>query len=169
MDYEKFLTENEILPIEGNWNHFRINHAKPVDDPDKNEVKAYIENHVANRNGLYIYKNNKGEVLYIGKGKPLKNRLYSHYLESFQLVKGDTKNQLWHKFLFKHQGELDVFWIELETEKDRQIIEKMLDYLLKPLFAEPPPPPPHAKPIMDHPLKPSVLNKDNSKRNSIDY
>jgi len=139
MDYEKFLVENEILPIDcktGKWNHFKVNHLKPKDDISKNQVKTFIESNVANRNGLYIYKNEKGEILYIGKGKPLKNRLYSHYLESFQPVRGDTKDQRWHKFFLKHQGLLDVYWLELEGEKDRQIIEKMLDYLLKPLFNE---------------------------------
>ncbi|CAG9606882.1 GIY-YIG nuclease family protein [Pseudoneobacillus rhizosphaerae] len=169
MNYERFLIENGILPIERNWNHFRINHVKPVDEVAKNQVRGYIENNVANHNGLYIYKNNKGEILYIGKGKPLKNRLYSHFLESFQPVKGDTKDQRWHPFFLKHQGEHDVYWIELETEKDRQIIEKMLEYVLNPLFAKPPPPPPHVLPLMDHPLKPSLVKKENKKQNPTDY
>jgi hypothetical protein len=169
MDYERFLIENGILPIERNWNHFRINHVKPVDEVAKNQVRGYIENNVANHNGLYIYKNNKGEILCIGKGKPLKNRLYSHFLESFQPVKGDTKDQRWHPFFLKHQGELDVYWIELETEKDRQIIEKMLEYVLNPLFAEPPAPPPRVLPLMDHPLKPSLVKKENKKQNRTDY
>lgn len=140
MDYEHFLLENKILPIDceiGRWKQFKINNVSPQDEETKKNVKRYIENNVGNRNGLYIYKSDEGGVLYIGKGKPLKNRLYSHYLESFQPVKGDTKDQRWHKFFLKHQGVVDVFWLELETEKERQLIEKMLDYLLDPLFSKP--------------------------------
>ncbi|WEG11099.1 hypothetical protein PU629_13055 [Pullulanibacillus sp. KACC 23026] len=59
---------------------------------------------------MSVYKNAKKEILYIGKGKPLKKRLYSHYLETFQPVPGDTKDQRWHQFFIKNQGELDVFW-----------------------------------------------------------
>lgn len=105
MDYEKFLIENEILPIDsgdGKWKHFKIKHVIPQNEAEKNNVKACIQNYVANHNGLYVYKNAEKEILYIGKGKPLKNRLYSHYLESFQPVPGDTKDQRWHRFFLKH-------------------------------------------------------------------
>ena len=140
INYEQFLLENKILPIDcenGRWNHFKIDNVSPQGEVTKTTVKRYIENNVGDRNGLYIYKDDKGDVLYIGKGKPLKNRLFSHYLESFQPVKGDSKDQRWHKFFQKHQGTVDVFWLELETEKERQLIEKMLDYLLDPLFSKP--------------------------------
>ena len=138
MHYEQFLIEHEILPIDcekGKWNRFLIHHQSPKDEMSKQEVKRYIGQQVGNRNGLYVYKNEQGEILYIGKGKPLKNRLISHYIESFQPVSGDTKDQRWHKFFSQHQGIMEVWWIELEGEKERQIIEKMLDNLLKPLFS----------------------------------
>jgi hypothetical protein len=127
MDYEKFLIKNKIFPIDsedGKWKHFKIKHVIPQNEVEKNNVKKYIENNVANWNGLYVYKNAEKVILYIGKGKPLKNRLYSHYHESFQTVSGDTKDQRWHKFFLKHQGELDVFWLELETEKIAKLLKK---------------------------------------------
>lgn len=154
MEYEKFLNKNGILPIDsglGKWNHFKIKHAKPKDDVEKNNVKEYIKNKVQNHNGLYVYKNDQQEILYIGKGSPLKNRLYRHYLESIQSIPGHTEK---HKFFMKHQGELDIYWIELETEKDRHIIEMMLDYVLNPLFIKPEPMGHLTKEIPSHPLKP---------------
>ncbi|MEH6954454.1 hypothetical protein [Neobacillus drentensis] len=130
-------------------------------------MKAYIQNYVTNHNGLYVYKNAEKEILYIGKGKPLKNRLYSHYLESFQPVPGDTKDQRWHKFFLKLQGDLDVYWLELETEKDRQIIEKMLDYVLKPLFTEPAET--STAGVSNHTVKPPMASKENENRNITNY
>lgn len=75
-----------------------------------------------------------GQILYVGKAKPLINRLYSHYKESFQEVPGDTKDKRWYRFFNLYQEEFEVYWCELEDEHCRQIVEKMLDVVLKPTF-----------------------------------
>jgi excinuclease UvrABC nuclease subunit len=87
-------------------------------------------------NGLYVYVNSNKEVIYIGKGKPIKNRILSHYDECFKSVRGDTSNQRWHRFFCSNQGELTVCWIKLEDEDNRKIIEQNLTFVLKPKFLE---------------------------------
>jgi hypothetical protein len=130
-----FLKKDGYLPIDTRkWVSFYINHSKPA----KNERKAnkmLIINKVGDSSGVYIYKNNLGKVLYVGKGDPLKHRLYSHYRESFEKVPGDTLDNLWHKFFFFHKGKLRVYCKIVEGEKERRIIEQMLAYVLNPQFA----------------------------------
>ena len=67
---------------------------------------------------------------------PISGRLVSHYRESFQEVPGDTKNKKWHRFFMEHQGEMTVYWKELEGEDNRRVVELMLDCVLQPAFRE---------------------------------
>ncbi|WCN36479.1 GIY-YIG nuclease family protein [Aneurinibacillus uraniidurans] len=136
-EFEQFLIDNKFLPLnkgEKRWCSFKIEHKEPKNNNELVSTKNYIRNEVSNKNGLYIYKNSMGQILYVGKAKPLINRLYSHYKESFQEVLGDTKDKRWHRFFYLYQGELEVYWCELEDEHCRQIVEKMLDVVLKPIF-----------------------------------
>lgn len=132
----EFLVDNNFYPIEDKWNHFSIIHKVPIDEAEKQKVKTLIENHVGKKNGIYVYKDLSGNLLYIGKAKSLRNRLFSHYRECYETVPGDTKDNRWHRFFLHHQGELTIYWIEIEDEKPRRIIEEMLDYLLEPKFNE---------------------------------
>lgn len=130
-----FLTQHGFLPIDkGAWNRFEIIHKKPESVMERNEINDYIAGKVKEANGLYVYTKPDGEVLYIGKAKPLKGRLQSHYRESFEEVPGDTKDKRWHRFFLTHQGKLLVYWREVEDEGARAIIEKMLTYVSPPLF-----------------------------------
>ena len=66
----------------------------------------------------------------------MKDRIYSHYRESIEVVGGDTKNKRWHQF-FSHEknlGELDIYYIEINEENDRQVIEKIIAGITKPTF-----------------------------------
>lgn len=51
-------------------------------------------------------------------------------------MSGDTKWKTWHKFfsLKKNIGLIKIFWKEVSEEPERQILEKMLDYVLNPEF-----------------------------------
>jgi hypothetical protein len=73
----------------------------------------------------YLYER-KGEVLYIGKGKPIFNRVKSHYIESYREVGGDTKDKKWHRFFSKYNGPITVYISEIEREVDRRIVEMIL-------------------------------------------
>jgi hypothetical protein len=135
-EYIDFLQRISFYPIESTWNTFTIEHKLPLDQDEKGEVEAYIKSQSGRKNGLYIYKCKDDACLYIGKGKPISGRLVSHYRESFQEVPGDTKDKKWHRFFSKQQGNLHVYWKELEGEENRKIVESMLDYVLKPAFRE---------------------------------
>lgn len=128
-----FLNDAGLLPF-NMWHRFQISHQASSDTREENTVQQWIYREVSDANGLYVYSTLAGQVVYVGKGKPLKNRLWSHYLESFQVVKGDTKNNRWHRFFSSHQGELIVHWIELEDEDNRKMIEQMLTMQLNPAF-----------------------------------
>lgn len=128
----KFLKEANCFPIE-KWDSFEIIHLAPKNNLERNDCYKYIKSKVQNKNGLYIYKKDD-RIIYIGKGKPLYNRLKNHYQSSFEEVSGDTKDKIWHKFFKKYRGKLKVYWKEQEDERIRQIIEKMLDCCLNPEF-----------------------------------
>jgi hypothetical protein len=132
-----FLEENQLYPVnEYTWNAFEIVHEKPKTEKERQDVKKLIDIQVGKKNGLYAYKDMNDNVLYIGKAKPLRIRLLSHYRESFEEVPGDTKDKRWHRFFSSKQGKLKVFWIEVEGEESRRIVEQMLDFVIKPKFRE---------------------------------
>jgi excinuclease UvrABC nuclease subunit len=129
-----FLEEEKILPIsEETWRKFIINHCVPTDEQMKKLQYSFIKRQVRDKAGLYIYMKN-GICLYVGKAKLLYDRLKSHYIESFSPVPGDTKDMRWHRFFSQHQGELEIYWLEFETEEERQLIEMLLTKLLQPTF-----------------------------------
>ena len=128
---KKFLEDNNFLPISRpHWEFFVLSHG---DRSKKERNIKKIKGNVKKKRGLYAYKKD-GKLLYVGKAKSLFGRIKSHYIESFEEVKGDTKEKsryganLWHRFFEKHSGEVEIYWQELEDEKERQIIEKMIQY-----------------------------------------
>jgi hypothetical protein len=100
----------------------------------KEKIQPEIKKTFEDVEGLYVYL--KGDkILYVGKGKPIWARVWSHFRESFEVVGGD-RLKIWHQF-FKnktHCGEVRVYWKELKDEKMRIIVEKMLAYVLNPEF-----------------------------------
>jgi len=127
---EEFLEDNDLLPI-SSWHSFEIIHRDILTEDLKELDK--IKDIVSGKNGLYIYEKD-GTILYIGKGKPLFDRIKNHYISSYQEVSGDTKDKKWHRFFSANQGKLRIYWRELEDEETRQVIEKMLSYILTPVF-----------------------------------
>ena len=73
--------------------------------------------------------------MYIGKGKPIFNRVKSHYIESYREVGGDTEDNRWHRFFSTYNGPITVYVSEIEREADRKIIEMILQEFHKPVFA----------------------------------
>jgi excinuclease UvrABC nuclease subunit len=129
--FEVFLGQNNYLPL-SLWGRFTLNHGKFDKDYEKT-----IKNIVDNKSGLYIYRK-KDRVLYVGKAKLLSDRIRSHFHESYREVSGDTKYKTWHKFFSnkKNIGQIEVLYKEVEGEQERQILEKILDYVLCPEFKE---------------------------------
>ena len=144
IDYSEFLNKLKILDYKKEpWNNFKIPHGLSVSEKKdfwRRKIKETIGKEI---NGIYLYEKG-GKVLYIGKGKPICNRVYKHFRESFEKVSGDTKYNRWHQFFSnkKNTGELTVYWIEINagneenSELDRQIIEKIYTKIYKPKFDE---------------------------------
>jgi excinuclease UvrABC nuclease subunit len=127
--FKSFLSQNKFLPF-SLWDSFILNHGKANKDCEKT-----IKNIVGNMSGLYIYKK-EDRILYVGKAKLLSDRIRSHFYESYRDVSGDTKYKTWHNFFSDKNniGHIEVLYKEVGREKERQILEKMLDYVLCPEF-----------------------------------
>ena len=128
LNYQKILTQVGILPLPKHsmtkWKNIKITHGK---ENCKKETRKSIKNQLSNINGIYLYKTEE-IIIYVGKGKPISSRIYSHYRESFEDVPGDTKTKRWRRF-FSDQSNIDsleVYFFELEEEDDRVIFEKIL-------------------------------------------
>lgn len=131
--FESFLRKHNFLPPR-HWNRFELKHGKGS-VAEKEATLKKIRGEVDKKSGLYIYKKGS-KTLYAGKAKSLFDRIKSHYRESYEKVPGDTKDNLWHRFFSDKDnvGTVTVLWKEVNDEKERQILEKMLEYVLGPEF-----------------------------------
>ncbi|MCC5910862.1 MAG: hypothetical protein JJT76_10540 [Clostridiaceae bacterium] len=135
--YIEWLKELGFYPVnEQLWNKIELNHRKPENDLHRKKTEAFLKKSIGTQNGLYVYESLEKKILYVGKGKPIINRVISHYRESFKPVSGDTKDKRWHRFFKTNSGTVRVYWKELEGESERKVVEKMLDIILNPKFNE---------------------------------
>jgi len=131
-EFRKFLEENSFLPL-SNWEYFEIRHVKSFSPKDQRQAYSEISRNVGRKNGLYIYEKD-GEILYVGKGKPLHHRIKDHYRESYYEITEHPNSKPWLEFFSSHEGRLKIYWRELKGEQERTIIEQILTYVLKPKF-----------------------------------
>jgi hypothetical protein len=133
---DEFLRGLNLLSLgEGMWNQFEIKHTTV--EPTPTELRD-IRNSLKDRfpresSGIYVYQNINKVVLYAGKAKSLYARVYSHYQEAYRQVPGD-KTGVWHYFFKKYSGNLIVYWVEIENERERHIIEQCLELILETKF-----------------------------------
>jgi hypothetical protein len=134
--FEDLLKKESLLPIGGgDWRKFPIFHpdAKPS-NAQIAETRKFLHKELPDlTNGIYLYKDASDKVLYIGKAKPLYSRIYSHYRESFITVPGERKG-VWDEFFANHSGQLTVFWMKINSERERHILEQMLEVVLGSVF-----------------------------------
>ena len=93
-----------------------------------NSGKLDLENKlklIPESTGVYLHKNLKGKVLYVGKAKVLKNRVKSYFLES-------SKQTDRIQNLVKEIQDLE--WIITSTESEALILEDQLIKLYKPKY-----------------------------------
>lgn len=129
-----YLEEERILPIsKETWESFIIDHCCPDNEQSRKLQCDFIKEQVKQKSGIYIYMKDD-KCLYVGKAKFLFSRIKSHYIESFSPVSGDTPDMRWHRFFLKHQGEVEIYWKEFQSEDERVIIERILTKLLRPVF-----------------------------------
>jgi hypothetical protein len=140
----KKINYKALLRITGHqdyksWPSLQLVHEPPGDRNEREIVFSNIDWFCSKQSvrisGVYLYER-KGKVLYIGKGKPIFNRVKSHYIESYREVSGDTKDKRWHRFFSKYNGPVTVYVSEIEREADRRIVEMILQEYHKPVFSK---------------------------------
>jgi len=135
LDYENLLNTSNVFPI-NNWNSFQFKHGGSQVKSDRiGTLKDELQHNPSTKKpkGLYAYKKGS-ELLYIGKGNPIFNRLKSHYRESLIQKKEPKRARRWYNFFSKHSGELTIYWIEVEDESTRRILETALHKQYNPTF-----------------------------------
>lgn len=130
-DIEKLLENKGYYPlITTLWKSFKFTQVKPKSEQERQLKLRIIESNVRNFKGIYVYKNAAEEVLYIGKGNPLKSRIISHYNKLSKINKVNRRDA----FFQNNQGTMTIFWLEIEWEEEREIVEHLLSYLLEPKY-----------------------------------
>lgn len=123
----ELLNRCSILPYT-NWKNFEINHGN---ENNKKFVFNKIKVQVGRKkSGVYIYEKNK-KILYVGRGKDLRQRFKIHFLESFS--KKSWLGKRHRKFFSKYPGKLKIYYKESKGEKNK-ILECVLTIKLQPDF-----------------------------------
>ena len=123
-----------------NWKSFVLDFSTNYNNRDEIslKIKANIENYM-NISGFYaIFHEDK--CLYIGIGKRIWERIYSHYKSSQK----EDKAKKWSDFFSKYKYNVKIYWLEFDkfenskqSQKLREIIENTLEMRHKPLFEYP--------------------------------
>ncbi|MFJ8243690.1 GIY-YIG nuclease family protein [Peribacillus asahii] len=130
-DIEDLLKKKGYYPLTTPlWNSFGFSQVKPNSNQEKQEQIKLIESSLFDKEGIYVYVNAAEETFYVGKGSPLKSRIKSHYNKL--LKKGSDSRRV--EFFQNNQGNMTIFWLEIEDEEEREIVEHLLSHLLKPKY-----------------------------------
>ena len=118
-----------------------------VNNPDKLDIKKWksfplssveAQRHDLSKsiNGLYALNHDQWDIIYIGKGKPIYNRLKSHY----KATKGFEKAAAWKQFFSYFSDNLTAYWIKVDDdnrivgEQYRKVLELILQVKYEPIF-----------------------------------
>lgn len=133
--YTRWLSEINVYPIsESNWKSIEIEHREPIDIIERMQMENNIGERVDNKKGIYLYKNEKDEVLYVAMGDSISQSIICHFKESFQIKTGDAETTKRNRFFQANAGKLNVYYMDIDDEKNGEIIAKMLQYVLIPKF-----------------------------------
>jgi excinuclease UvrABC nuclease subunit len=78
--------------------------------------------------GIYIFCDSNQNILYIGKGAPIYNRIRRHF------AKLKKTNTGCHGFIQEIQAPITIHWVEIEQPEKREMVEHMLAYTLEPAY-----------------------------------
>jgi len=138
LDYKALLRTTGLQDYKF-WPSLELVPEPPGDRNEEKRVFSLIDRFCSKQGvripGVYLYER-KGEVLYIGKGNPIFNRVKSHYIVSYREVSGDTKDKRWHRFFSKYNGPITVYMFEIEREADRRIVEMILQETHETVFSK---------------------------------
>lgn len=80
--------------------------------------------------GIYIFSDCNQNILYIGKGAPIYNRIRRHFAKMKKTCIAGKR----HEFFQEIQTPITIYWVEIEQPEKREIVEHMLSYTLEPAF-----------------------------------
>ncbi|PCJ62149.1 MAG: excinuclease ABC subunit C [Planctomycetota bacterium] len=93
--------------------------------PEKNTALQKKLENLPDKSGVYIFKNNKNKIIYIGKAKVLKNRVKSYFNQT-------EDNRIFYKKLISNIENID--WLITNSEKEALILENSLIKQFKPKY-----------------------------------
>ncbi|WP_018394763.1 GIY-YIG nuclease family protein [Bacillus sp. 37MA] len=125
---EALLKENGYAFDPESWNSINMPYTKTANTPVSLD---FIQHQLGTTAGIYLFKSANDEILYIGKGAPLFKRIKSHYNK---LSIENTRSKRIQYFQSMEQKHPTIFWLEINDQADRELVEHMLAYTLKPLY-----------------------------------
>ncbi|MED3882820.1 GIY-YIG nuclease family protein [Priestia megaterium] len=126
------LKKKGYYPLKSSlWKYFKFTQVKPRNRQDFINNIELLKQQTGVRKGIYIYINNSNEVLYIGKGNPIKDRLISHYKKLSKTVLNNDKRTM---FFQQNEGNVKIYWLEIENQEERELVEHLLAFVLNPLY-----------------------------------
>ncbi|SOC06479.1 GIY-YIG catalytic domain-containing protein [Ureibacillus xyleni] len=130
-EIEELLKKEGYYPLTTSlWNSFNFEQTRPNNCQEFENNINIIESHLQNQKGVYVYENASKEIVYIGKGKPIKKRIKSHYNKLLKEKDADNRDT----FFINNQGTMKIYWKEIEEDDEREVIEHLLSYLVKPKY-----------------------------------
>ncbi|MFD2679264.1 GIY-YIG nuclease family protein [Bacillus seohaeanensis] len=135
-ELQDFLESKQYIPLTSPlWNYFYFSQKKPQSSEEESKQLDKIKSQLKKERGIYaleLIKENKSELLYIGKGNPIRDRILSHYKKLSKNPKKDKDNRI--KFFQENQGEVKIYYLELNEKGEQEIIEHLLSYILQPKY-----------------------------------
>jgi hypothetical protein len=130
-DIEQLLQNRGYYPLTTTlWESFEFKHTGPKNEQERQMKLKIIEATLKDKKGIYVYKNAAEEILYVGKGILLKSRIISHYTKLSKVNSTSRRDT----FFQDNQGTMTIFWLEIEEKEERELVEHLLSYLLKPKY-----------------------------------
>lgn len=109
-------SENEFNIL--TWKSFELNFAENFET--KKVITEKIKSEIGNISGFYAIYDDK-ECLYIGIGRPIWNRIKSHYYSSQEKDKAIK----WVNFFKEHKRNLKIYWKEFTASENKKIDDKV--------------------------------------------
>lgn len=138
IDIEDFLRSNSVIPLNGSgWSTFEIEHFADALVADADGQIEEIRQAIPRRTrGVYVYHDAAGDCIYVGKSQDLRDRFRVHYRRANREGGNGDENNRHFNFWSSRTGKLTVSWFKIDREEDRQIVEIMLTFYLRPKFCE---------------------------------
>ena len=63
LNYDQFLKDNQLFPIEKQWEKLKVNLKHGEKSISKKEISKLLKEELGDKNGLYLYKKNENHFM----------------------------------------------------------------------------------------------------------